>query len=285
MMIALKYARSGLRRQGIFVPPLVLYPTERRGAIRRSRPRRLSWRAAIGVGCLAAVAACRGSDDGRSDDASARSREVPVAMPSAEQLAGFTRVALVPADPPAMASGTGKQAPTGNFWYRVGSTADDDGNVSFEWYVHATHLQAARAYRLDLTVDDNNLYSIGSGAADASGSMTSHGTEVARFADQYCVGAPTGPLAIAGRHVVMLMVKSDGSGSGPASAAGALTDPGRSYPCHGNGDGLFEYWLKNAGPGHARRQPGALTDCWSQRWLGIARSTAAPRSRSWPDHQ
>jgi hypothetical protein len=215
--------------------------------VRNSRARRLRWWAAVGLGCLAAGVACTGSDEGRADDTLARGREVSVAMPPADQLAGFTRVRLVPADPPALASRTGAGAPEGSFWYRLGSSASDDAGddagPSFEWYVHATHLQPSHAYRVDLTVDGNTTYSVGSGASDALGSMTSHGAAIGRFADQYCVGAATPPLPITGRHALSLMVKSDGSGSGPASGTGALTDPGRSYPCHGNGDGVFEYWL------------------------------------------
>jgi hypothetical protein len=253
-MTALTYSKSGPRGHNTVVLQSALYPTEQHRAARIERARRVRWWAAIALGCLAAVVGCTPSDDGGGDDASARTHNAPAVMPSGEQLTGFTRVGLVPADPPAMASGTGKQAPGGTFWYRLMASAGDAGasvggeGTSFEWYVYATHLQPEHAYRLDLVVDGNTLYSIGNGASDAQGDMSSHGTAIDRFTDQYCVGTATPPMPVAGKHAVRLMLKSDGSGSGPASAAGALTDPARSYPCHGNGDGVFEYWLVMRSP-------------------------------------
>jgi hypothetical protein len=246
-MTALTNAHHGQRPQTTSASPSARYPTDRRRAVRIERARRFRRWAAIGLGCLSTVAACRGSDEEGSADAAALSRAVPVVMPSADQLVGFTRVPLVLTQPPPSASGTGADAPKGELWYRVGPSASS-GDRSFEWYVHATHLLPTRAYRVDLTVDDNNLYSIGSGATDAGGSLTSHGTADGRFADEYCVGAPTTPLPVIGRHILALTVKSDGSGSGNATTAGALTDPGRSYPCHGNGDGVFDYWLTVRAP-------------------------------------
>ena len=203
MMIALTHSRSGLRRQSTVMSPLRLYPTERLGAGWVGRPRRRRWWAVIGVGCLAAVTACTGSDDGRTDDPATQSRDVPPAvMPSTEQVAGYTRFPARAGGSAGTSEWNGVSAPKGSFWYRVETSASDDQGTLFEWYVYATHLQPSRAYRLDLTVDGNNIDSIGSGASDASGSLTSHGTEVVRFADQYCVGVPTPPLPITGRHVL-----------------------------------------------------------------------------------
>jgi hypothetical protein len=169
-------------------------------------------------------------------------------MPTDDQLAGFAQVPLVPAYPAASASGTGPHAPAGSLWYRVSPSATDAQASALEWYVHATNLQPTRAYRFDFVVDGTDTYSVGSGRSDAAGSMTSHGTAT-RFADDYCVSTVTGPQAIAGRHTLAFTLKSDGSGSGPASApSGPFTEPGRTFPCHGNGDGLFENWLVTQPP-------------------------------------
>lgn len=56
------------------------------------------------------------------------------------------------------------------------------------------------------------------------------------------------PQPISGHHTVAVSVKSDGSGAGAAGAGGPLTDPTRTLPCGGNGDGVFEYWLAGTDP-------------------------------------
>jgi hypothetical protein len=118
---------------------------------------------------------------------------------------------------------------------------------SLEWYVRAQHLLPGRAYRVDLTVDGRDIYSVGHGRADGAGILTAHGVLV-RFTDQYCISTPTEAQPLAGAHQIAFAVKSDGAGSGAASAGSPLTDPARELPCDGNGDGNFEYWLVTPRP-------------------------------------
>ena len=212
-----------------------------------------SWRraqlAAVTVGYIATVAACTGVDSGQAGDAPSGGRSSAVVAPVDDQLPGFARVALLPASPPPPSSQTGAGSPAGILSYRLTPTRIPGGPpLSFEWYLRATNLLPDRAYRVDLTVDGTSLYSVGNGRADGSGTLTTHGILV-RFADEYCVASPAAPQPIAGRHAITAALKSDGSGTGPATTqSGPLTDPGRSFPCRGNGDGLFEYWLVTQGP-------------------------------------
>jgi len=201
-------------------------------------------RGAAALAYAIGLVACTGRDLARAHDTPLAGPDPIVAVPADEQLAGFAKIPLVPSYPPAAASGTGVNAPTGTLWYRLTSSAPERQGPAFEWYVHATKLQPTRAYRFDLTVDGNSYYSVGAARTDSTGTLVSHGTAT-RFADEYCVSTVTGPQPIAGQHRIGLVLKNDGSGSGPASApAGPFTDPGRSFPCHGNGDGLFDAWLQ-----------------------------------------
>jgi hypothetical protein len=129
------------------------------------------------------------------------------------------------------------------------AAADEPGpSRVFEWYVQAQHLAPNLVFRVEITVDGHNVFSVGSARANRTGVLVAHGV-LPRFADQYCVGtAPTPPLPLNGLHQVSVGVKRDGSGAGSASAAGPLTDPGRMLPCGGNGDGNFEYWLASPAP-------------------------------------
>jgi len=166
-----------------------------------------------------------------------------VAISVDDSLPGFTKAILAPETPPAAGKGADVDAPSGTFSYRLepSPTSAMDSFV-FEWYLQTKKLFPRHAYRLDLTVD-GSIYSIGNGRTDANGNLTSHGS-LQRFADQYCVTIPTPPQPIAGRHTFTAALKNDGAGKGPASGqAGPLTDPGRSFPCDGNGDGRFDYWL------------------------------------------
>src|SRR5579862_6453814 len=154
---------------------------------------------------------------------------------------GFAMLMLAPTDPPPPLGGVGRDAPSGTIWYRT-VTVPGGADATFEWYVRAQHLTPNRAFRIELSVDDRATYSVGSGRADQNGALTAHGV-LDRFADEYCVGQPAVPLPVAGRHVLGVSVKADGSRAGGATSGGSLTDPERSLPCAGNGDGAFDYWL------------------------------------------
>ena len=152
---------------------------------------------------------------------------------------------LAPADP-LPASANPATPPGGTVWYHVGK-GESSPDPAFEWYVHAHGLPARIAFRIELTVDDHASYSVGSARADDTGALTAHGA-LARFADQFCVGDPAPPQPVSGNHVVVVSLKSDGSGAGAAGRGGPLTDPTRALPCGGNGDNVFEYWLATADP-------------------------------------
>jgi hypothetical protein len=187
---------------------------------------------AVLVGCPAD--ANRGSPAARRD-------LMPVSVD--EPPPGFATVMLVTTVSPPSGSRVAADTPAGRVWYRLASAVPPrTSTLSLEWYVQAVHLQPGRAYRIDVTVDGHSIYSVGNGRADASGKMTAHGI-LPRFADQYCVSTPTVPQSLAGQHALSVAVKSDGAGTGSASAGSPLTDPGREFPCDGNGDGQFDYWL------------------------------------------
>ncbi len=197
----------------------------------------------VGVALLVAcVAACTGTDTGHSHPGMPGASSAVADDPPT----GFATLVLAPSDPLPTSTDPDAPRPTGTVWYRVGS-GQSTPDVAFEWYVRAHHLPPHRAFRVELTVDDRATYSVGSAHTDESGTLTTHGT-LARFADQFCVGEPATPQSVAGTHVVVVSVKSDGSGAGAAGYGGPLTDPTRTLPCGGNGDGVFEYWLIGTDP-------------------------------------
>lgn len=153
---------------------------------------------------------------------------------------GFAMLMLAPAQPAPASAGTGASAPAGSFWYLM-TTPPGEASPTLEWFVRAQHLVPNRAFRVELSVDGRSTYAVGSARADASGVLAAHGS-LSRFADQYCVGQPSTPVALTGKHAVGVSIKADGSRPGDGSG-GDVMDPGRSLPCAGNGDGAFEYWL------------------------------------------
>jgi len=171
---------------------------------------------------------------------------VAVEMDSAPP--GFATARLASA---ATLPGTGDPASrrsTGALWYTVSGTAtaaQPDGQI--EWYLHGERLQAGRAYRVEVSVDGRNTYSLGNGRANGLGRLTLHGI-LTSFADRYCVSAPTPRSPITGQHTISFALKADGSGTGAASEAAMLTDPTDTYPCNGNADGDFGYWLVSDAP-------------------------------------
>jgi hypothetical protein len=160
--------------------------------------------------------------------------------------AGFATAALVVATPAPVGSKTGAGAPNGSVWYRLsaGAASTDSSGPALEWYVHGQNLSPARAYRIELSVDWRDIYTVGNGRTDTSGTMTVHGV-LHQFAEQYCISAPTSPRPLTGWQTLAFAVKSDGAGTGSASpvSGGPLTGLGRDNSCSGNGDGNFDYWL------------------------------------------
>jgi hypothetical protein len=196
--------------------------------------------ATIGASFALALAACTGMDTSRSDQPAPPSTagSAPDSPPP-----GFATLVLEAANPRPISRDIA--APAGSVWYRMVQVEDPSPGSALEWYVRAEHLLAGHVYRVEMTVDKHYTYSVGSARADAEGVLAAHGI-LPRFADRFCVGAPAppGPLT-AGQHVAV-GVKRDGSGAGPVSPIGPLTDPGRTLPCGGNGDGNFDYLLASS---------------------------------------
>jgi hypothetical protein len=136
--------------------------------------------------------------------------------------------------------------PTGSVWYRVIDAGATDYSATLEWYLRADHLRRNWVYRIELAVDSQLVYSIGSARTDGNGSMSNHGA-ITRLADRYCVAAPAPPQPFTTKLSIGLLVKSDGSGNGRVTARGPSIGH-LPLPCGGNGDDNFDYWLVSSGP-------------------------------------
>jgi len=197
------------------------------------------------VALLTCLTACPSSESSRSDTGA---RPEPAVTEVDEPPPGFATAALITATPAPSGSATGANAPSGSLWYKISpSAASPSGRFTLEWFVHLQHVLPGRAYRVDMTVDGQRIYSIGSGHASGGGTITLHGV-LHRFEDRYCVSTPTLPQPFVGRHSVAIGVKSDGAGSGSPSQGDPLTDPGRDFSCDGNGDNDFQYWAVTRAP-------------------------------------
>ena len=190
---------------------------------------------------FASVVACNDADSGHGRPGSPSAGVAAADDPPP----GFATLVLTPADP-LPASANPAVPPAGTVWYKRGS-GQSSPDPAFEWYVRARGLPARLAFRVELTIDNDASYSVGSAHSDDSGNLTAHGM-LGRFADQFCVGDPASPQSVSGDHVVEIRIKTDGSGAGAAGHGGPLTDPTRALPCGGNGDNVFEYWLVGANP-------------------------------------
>jgi hypothetical protein len=166
-------------------------------------------------------------------------------MPS-EPPPGFATIRLIPPAHSALRGNSSNDTPAGSVWYRVIDAGATDYSATFEWYLKGDHLRRNWVYRIELAVDSQPIYSIGSAHTDGNGSMTNHGA-ITRLADRYCVGAPAPPQPFTTKLLISMRVKSDGSGSGPVTARGPSIGH-LPLPCNGNGDSNFEYWLVSSGP-------------------------------------
>ncbi len=159
---------------------------------------------------------------------------------------GFATAQLALATPAPAASAAVAAPPAGSVWYllRAAAAPTDASGGEFEWYVRAKNLLPNRVYRIELSVDYHEIYSIGYGRSDASGVLTVHGV-LHQFSDRYCVSTPAVPRPFTGWQAITFAVKSDGSGSGSASPVAGSPLSGRSGEsiCDGNHDDNFEYWL------------------------------------------
>lgn len=170
---------------------------------------------------LLAAAACGGSDEPL----------VAKTVTITPDLTGYSTVQLSAPDARA------REHPAGTFSYLL-----VDGAI--DWYVFATHLQPARAYRILLTTTDGNEYAVASRRSGADGSLGAHGVETALM-NRQCVGAEDPsrrPLASA--RSLRVAVKSDGSARG--ASGNDVLGSRSALPCGGNGDGVFDYVLRSA---------------------------------------
>lgn len=108
--------------------------------------------------------------------------------------------------------------------------------------LHAEGLRPALRYVLEMQVD-NVVYTVASYAPDARGELAID-TTIVRFEEGVCVGRNfDGPRATAGPHVIKFWVKRDGSPASGTMPGIATSAPGAQLPCHGNGDGNYDYAL------------------------------------------
>lgn len=152
---------------------------------------------------------------------------------------GLVLVALSQKDPafrpiPASAGGaTGEvlYAPTG---------------ASLRFQLRAHGLAPEHRYVLEMQVD-SEIYTVASYSPDASGGL-SIDTALSRFEEGVCVGSNyDAPRAVPGAHVIKFWVKRDGSPVAGTMPGVARSVAGSQLPCHGNGDGNYDYVLLDDG--------------------------------------
>jgi hypothetical protein len=156
----------------------------------------------------------------------------PAVLPSGT--VGLDSLPLVVKDAQLSPVPQGPGVAAGMFWFSHSGT-------TFDWRMSASGLTSGRAYRVQLSVDDQP-FDVASARADATGALIASGRLFA-FMDQVCMGASQRPsLPLSGRHVIGVVVKSDGAprSGGQSSGGGGLTgNSGSAASCSGNGDGDF----------------------------------------------
>ena len=177
-------------------------------------------RAAYLVLLSLAAAACSGGDNVQR----------PQTVTITPDLTGYNTIRLAAADP----TGGG---PEGTFSYVV---VDD----AISWYVFASHLSPARAYRVVLTAADGKEYAVASHRSGEDGSFGAHGVETTLM-NRQCVGSEDpSRRALETVGSVRVALKNDGSARG--ASGNDLLGSRSALPCGGNGDGNFDYVLQSA---------------------------------------
>jgi hypothetical protein len=177
-------------------------------------------RAAL-IALLTLAAACSNESD----------VQAPQSVTIVPDLTGYNTIALDAADPRT------KSAPVGTFSYLV-----VDGAI--DWYLFATDLVPARAYRVVLTAADGREYAVASRRSDGSGAFGAHGVETALM-NRQCVGAEDpSRRSLESARTLGVALKSDGSAGG--ASTNDLLGSRSALPCGGNGDGNFDYVLRSA---------------------------------------
>jgi hypothetical protein len=108
--------------------------------------------------------------------------------------------------------------------------------------LHAEGLEPHRRYTLEMQVD-GVIFTVASYSPDARGELAID-TTLARFEEGVCVGRNfDAPRPLAGAHTIKFWVKRDGSPASGTMPGIAPPAPGAMLPCHGNGDGNYDYVL------------------------------------------
>ena len=170
-----------------------------------------------------AAAACSGGDNVQ------RPRTVTITP----DLTGYNTIQLNAAD-----AGT-PGAPGGTFSYVV-----VDGAIS--WYMFASRLSPAHAYRVILTAPDGKEYAVASHQSGDDGSFGAHGVETTLM-NRQCVGSED-PSRRTLESVRSLRVALKNDGSARGASGNDLLGSRSALPCGGNGDGNFDYVLRSADP-------------------------------------
>lgn len=124
----------------------------------------------------------------------------------------------------------------GSVWYYP-----QGGAFTFQFLASGLHPQ--HRYLLELSVD-GTIFTLTSHVATASGEISIDST-ITTFQEGACVGDNYDPsLSVRGAHEIKFWLKNDGnpaSGTMPGHRRSATG--GASLPCHGNGDGNYDYVL------------------------------------------
>ena len=131
----------------------------------------------------------------------------------------------------------------GSVWYHPQGTA-----LTFQ--LLASGLRPQRRYLLELSVD-GTVYTVASHPATAGGEI-SIDSAIVIFEEGACVGDNYDPpRPTRGPHEIKFWLKNDGnpaSGTMPGQRSSAAG--GSSLPCHGNGDGDYDYVLLDNAAAH-----------------------------------
>ncbi|MEO8879815.1 MAG: hypothetical protein ABI446_05415 [Gemmatimonadaceae bacterium] len=125
--------------------------------------------------------------------------------------------------------------------------------------LRARGLTPARRYVLEMQVD-RAIYTVASYAPGADGGL-SIDTTISRFEEGVCVGNNYDePHSVSGAHVIKFWVKRDGSPVAGRMPGVVSSVAGSQLPCHGNGDGNYDYVLLENGPAHFTGSTAPLHD-------------------------
>lgn len=125
----------------------------------------------------------------------------------------------------------------------VGSVWYGPTGPALTFQLRASGLRPRRRYLLELSVD-GTVYTITTHLANTAGELSIDST-ITTFEEGACVGDNYDPpRSMNGRHEVKFWLKNDGnpvSGMMPGQSSSAAA--GSALPCHGNGDGDYQYVL------------------------------------------